>query len=251
MLLCVDIGNTNITLGVFEKETLIDTLRVVSDKNLNQEKYANLLSDAIKKYLISKCIITSVVDELSETVKNAIDNIFNINSILLNNKLNLGINLQIQNPENVGMDRVVNACGAYYLYSKQTAIVVDIGTATTFDIVNKNGDFVGGIIMPGLNLQLNSLHACTSKLPEIKVNEINNAIGDNTTDAILSGVIRGTACAIEGLISQCEQELKEKAIIIATGGFSTFINKYMNRKFDYVNPSLTLEGLKLLYELNK
>ena len=121
-----------------------------------------------------------------------------------------------------GADRIANACAAYNIYQKP-CIVVDFGTATSFDIVNKNGEFVGGIIAPGLNLQLKVLNKFTSKLPHLDVAVSPFAIGSNTTDAILSGVIRGSACMIEGLINQCEAELKEKAIVVATGGYSSIL----------------------------
>ena len=209
-----------------------------------------MLHTLFKKYNIHACIIASVVDELNRTFKHAADNVFHLNSILLTNKLNLGIKLKLKNPKEAGADRIANACGAYVLYSKP-AIIVDLGTATTFDILDKNGDFLGGVIMPGLNLQFRALNKSTSKLPKIEADTVDKAIGNNTADAILSGVIRGSACAIEGLINQCEEELGKKAVIIATGGYSSLIAKYMKRKFDFVNPYLTLEGLRFLYELNK
>lgn len=250
MLLAVDIGNTNITLGVFENENILETYRLPSDRELPQEEYEILLHTLFKKYNIQACIIASVVDELNRTFKHAADNVFHLDSMLLTNKLNLGIKLKLKNPKEAGADRIANACGAYVLYSKP-AIIVDLGTATTFDILDKNGDFLGGVIMPGLNLQFRALNSNTSKLPKIEADTVDNAIGDNTADAILSGVIRGSACAIEGLIAQCEKELGSKAVIIATGGYSSLISKYMDRKFDFVNPYLTLEGLRFLYELNK
>ena len=250
MLLAVDIGNTNITLGVFENESILETFRLASDRELPEEEYEILLHTLFKKYDIDGCIIASVVDELNKTFKTAVDNVFHIDSMLLSDKLNLGIKLRLKNPKEAGADRVANACGAYMLYSKP-AIIVDLGTATTFDIIDKNGDFVGGVIMPGLNLQFRALNSNTSKLPRIEADTVDKAIGDCTADAILSGVIRGSACAIEGLISQCEAELGEKAVIVATGGYSQLISKYMSRGFDYVNPYLTLEGLRFLYELNK
>ena len=250
MLLAVDIGNTNITLGVFENESILETFRLASDKELPQEEYEILLHSLFKKYNITACIIASVVDELSKVLKRACDNVFHINSLLLSPKLNLGIKIKLKNPKEAGADRIANACGAYVLYSKP-AIIVDLGTATTFDIINKDGDFVGGVIMPGLNLQFRALNKSTSKLPRIEPDTVGKAIGDNTADAMLSGVIRGSACAIEGLIEQCEKELGEKACIVATGGYSSLIAKYMNRKFDFVNPYLTLEGLRFLYELNR
>ena len=250
MLLAVDIGNTNITLGVFENESILETYRLPSDRELPQEEYEILLHTLFKKYNIQACIVASVVDELNRTFKHAADNVFHLDSMLLTNKLNLGIKLRLKNPKEAGADRIANACGAYVLYSKP-AIIVDLGTATTFDILDKNGDFLGGVIMPGLNLQFRALNSNTSKLPKIEADTVDNAIGDNTADAILSGVIRGSACAIEGLIAQCEKELGSKAVIIATGGYSSLISKYMDRKFDFVNPYLTLEGLRFLYELNK
>ena len=151
MLLAIDIGNTNITLGVFENESILETFRLASDKELPQEEYEILLHSLFKKYDISACIIASVVDELSKILKNAADNVFHLNSMLLSPKLNLGIKIKLKNPKEAGADRIANACGAYVLYSKP-AIIVDLGTATTFDIINKEGDFVGGVIMPGLNL---------------------------------------------------------------------------------------------------
>ncbi len=250
MLLAIDIGNTNITLGIFKDESILETFRLASDKELPQEEYEILLHSLLKKYNITSCIIASVVDELSTVIKQACDNVFHLNSMILNTKLNLGINLKLKNPKEAGADRIANACGAYILYSKP-AIIVDLGTATTFDILDKFGNFIGGVIMPGLNLQFRALNKSTSKLPRIEAGAVDSAIGNNTADAILSGVIRGSACAIEGLIEQCEKELGENAVIVATGGYSGLISKYMKRQFDFVNPYLTLEGLRFLYELNK
>ncbi len=250
MLLVIDIGNTNITLGVFENENLVETFRLASDKELPQEEYEILLHSLFKKYSIKACIIASVVDELTKRLKHASDNVFHIDSLVVSTKLNLGIQIKLKNPKEAGADRIANACGAYILYRKP-AIIVDLGTATTFDIIDKEGCFIGGVIMPGLNLQFRALNKSTSKLPRIEADTVDKAIGNNTADAILSGVIRGSACAIEGLIEQCEKELGENAVIIATGGYSNLISEYMTRKFDFINPYLTLEGLRFLYELNK
>lgn len=250
MLLTIDIGNTNIALGIFDNENIIQTFKLASDKELSLDEYEVLLHSLLKSYKINACIIASVADELNLVIKNAIDNVFHINSLLLTCDLNLGVKLKLKNPKEVGADRVANACAAYVLY-KKPAIVVDLGTATTFDILDKEGNFLGGVIMPGLSLQLRALNNNTSKLPRINADSVEKAIGNNTVDAMLSGVIRGSACAIEGLIKQCEEELREKAQIIATGGDSKLISNYMSRKFDFINPYLTLEGLRFLYELNK
>lgn len=250
MLLTVDIGNTSISLGVFDGDALVETFRLASDKDMSQGEYEVLLKNICKSFKIDACIIASVVEELSAKFQAAVDNVFNIKSIMLTNECKTGVKVAIENPKEAGADRIVNACAAFMLYEKP-CIVVDFGTATSFDIVNKNGEFIGGIIAPGLNLQLQVLNKFTSKLPKIDVAKSERAIGHSTAEAILSGVIRGTACMIDGLVEQCEAELDEKATVIATGGYSGLISNYLKRPFDFINPTLTLEGLRFLYELNK
>ena len=249
MFLSVDIGNTNITLGVFEDNKLVETFRLASDKDLSEQEYELLIKTLCQKYNIDSCAIGSVVDELNLKIKNSCDKVFKINSFLIDNNTNFGMKINLKNPKEVGADRIANAYGAKIKY-RLPAIVIDIGTATTFDIVSKSGEFLGGVIMPGLNLQFKSLYSNTSKLPRLNANFSEKAIGNSTESAILSGIMRGSACAIEGLIHQCELELGEKATIIATGGNSTLISKYMLRSFDYIDSNLTLEGIKMIYELN-
>lgn len=249
MLLTVDIGNTNITLGLYDNEALIEDFRLASDKDLSLEEYEVLLKSLFKDYDISGCIISSVVEELSTKFKTAVENIFKVKVIMLSAKVNTGIKIKMPNLDEVGADRIANATGAYILYN-HPVIVIDFGTATTFDIVNQHGEFIGGIIAPGLNLQLKTLNKFTSKLPRIDVAQSKTAIGNNTADAILSGVIRGCACMIDGMIEQCEAELGTKAVIVATGGYAGFLSEYLKRPFDFINPTLTLEGLRYLYNLN-
>ncbi len=250
MLLTADIGNTSITLGLFEEDALVEEYKLASDKDLSLEEYEVLLKTLFKDFKVDGCIISSVVEELTKKLKTAVDNVFKINSIVLSTQINTGVKICLDNPEEAGADRIANAAGAYVLYS-HPVIVVDFGTATTFDIVNGSGEFVGGIIAPGLNLQLKALNKFTSKLPRIEVALSNTAIGHNTTDAILSGVLRGSASMIDGLIEQCEKELGEKAVVVATGGYSGLIANYLKRPFDFINPTLTLEGLRHLYQINK
>lgn len=250
MLLTADIGNTSITLGLFDSDALVEEFRLASDKDLSQEEYEVLLKTLCKPFNIEGCIIASVVDELSKKFKSSVENIFKIKAIMLTSECKTGVKISIDNPKEAGADRIANACGAFMLYNRP-CIVIDFGTATSFDIVNNNGEFVGGIITPGLNLQMKVLNKFTSKLPKIDVAVANNAIGSNTSDAILSGVIRGSACMIDGLVEQCEKELGEKTTLIATGGYSGLISNYLKRPFDFINPTLTLEGLRFLYELNK
>lgn len=249
MLLTADIGNTSITLGLFDGDALVEEFRLASDKDLSQEEYEVLLKTLCKPYNIDGCIIASVVDELNKKFKSSADNVFKINSMLLTSDCNTGVKIALQNPKEAGADRIANACGAFMLY-KRPCIVVDFGTATSFDIVNERGEFIGGVITPGLNLQMKVLNKFTSKLPKIDVAISNKAIGGSTSEAILSGVIRGTACMIDGLVEQCEKELGSKSTLIATGGYSGLIANYLKRPFDFINPTLTLEGLRFLYNLN-
>jgi len=249
MLLTADIGNTNITLGLFSGDKYINEFRLASDKDLSQVEYEILLNSLFKDYDIDGCVIASVVEELNIKFKKAVDKVFSIRSLFVDNNINLGFKISTDYPDEVGADRLANAAAVAKKYHK-AVIVIDFGTATTFDIMNSKSEFLGGVIAPGINTQMKCLKNATSKLPKIDVSISRNAIGHNTTDAILSGVIRGTACMVDGLIEQCEKELGEKAYIIATGGYCGLIANYLKHPFDEVNPILTLEGLKFLYELN-
>lgn len=245
MLLAVDIGNTNITLGIFDGEKLINSFNIVSNIQASQEHYENELR-SLCNFEINDCIIVSVVDELNMIFKSACCNVFNVNPIIVTDACIHDMKLKVAEPKKVGTDRLINAYAAIKKYPRP-AIVVDIGTAITFDIVSQEKEFLGGIIMPGLDLQFKSLNEYTSKLPLIAPNIASSAIGNSTRNAILSGVIRGTAASIEGLIKQCEDELGEPACIIATGGQCKIIAEYLDRKFDFIKPNLTLEGLKNLH----
>lgn len=249
MLLTADIGNTNITLGLFNNDKYVNEFRLASDRDLSGEEYEILLKSLFKDYKIDGCVIASVVEELNIKFKRAVDNVFDIKSVFVASDITLGVKVCTDNPREVGADRLANAVAASVLY-EGAVIVIDFGTATSFDIINSKHEFLGGVIAPGINTQMKCLKNSTSKLPKIDVSISQNAIGHNTTDAILSGVIRGTACMVDGLVAQCEAELGEKATIVATGGYCGLIANYLTRPFDYVNPILTLEGLKHIYELN-
>lgn len=247
MFLAVDIGNTNITLGLFDGNELKNRVNILSSDNENHEK---LFAEFFYGEKISACAISSVVDELCEKTENIIKKYLNITPLIINSKLNLGMKIKAEIPEKIGSDRIVNAYIAGKMYSKP-AIVVDFGTATTFDIVDSNGDFIGGIIMPGVETQLKSLKKNTSKLPDLDYNEFDKkseTINTETSKAILSGVIRGHAHAIEGLIEDCAKELKTKPLVIGTGGLVRLIsNCIKNPRFDVINPDLTLYGLQMIF----
>ena len=250
MLLCVDIGNTNITLGLFNDDSFVKEFRLPSDIMLSQKKYENILNEMFSEYDVSELVVASVVDELNEKFINALYNIFSLEPLIISSDINVGVKIVADDEKEVGADRIANASAVAGKYNS-SVIVIDFGTATTFDIVNSKKEFCGGIIMPGVKTQLQALCSSTSKLPEFKPDKSPSVLGQNTKDAIMAGVIRGSACAIDGLIKQCEQKLGESAILVATGGLSSLICEYMEHKFDVVNPILTLDGLKTIYDLNK
>lgn len=251
MLLTLDIGNTSTTIGLFDGSELVETWSIASEKHRSEDEIGILLINLLKIHnyenSVDAACLCSVVVCLTERYKNALKRYLKIEPFVVSNKTTNLLNYCVDYPEEVGADRIVNAFAAYSMF-KKTCIVVDMGTATSFDVVRSNGDFLGGIICAGMKIQAESLKKFTSKLPLIKIEAPNAAIGPNTIDAMLSGVVRGHACMIDGLIKECEKELGEKAVIIATGGYSAMIAQYMERKFDCINPNITLEGLKSIYD---
>ncbi len=255
MLAVIDIGNTNITLGVFDEDKIVRVWRLSTDISRTEDEYGVFLKNLLKdNNLLNKdiknAVISSVVVQLTEKIENALKRYFGINALIISHKINSNIKLNTDNPSQIGADRIANACAAAHLYSTP-AIVVDFGTATSFDIVNDKKEFIGGIITAGMKIQADALSSNTSKLPKLFIEAPEHVIGRNTIEAMLSGIVRGHAAMIDGLIYECEKELGQKAVIIATGGYSSVIGNYLRRKFDYINPDLTLIGAKLLFDLNR
>ncbi|HSA07136.1 MAG TPA: type III pantothenate kinase [Candidatus Gastranaerophilales bacterium] len=253
MLLVADIGNTNITLGIYQGSTLIETWNLASDKNKTEDEYGlnllNLINHKIKGASIDSAVISSVVPSLTEKFRTAVEKYLDSSVLVITSKTKTGIILDVENPKEVGCDRIANACAAYNLY-KAPVVVVDFGTATNFDIVTFEGKFIGGIIAPGLKISAESFSSFTNLLPKLKLEEINSVIGKNTIKNMLSGVVVGHAAMIDGLIRRIEEEMQTSVTTIATGGFSSIVTKHMERPFDHFNKNLTLEGLRLIYELN-
>ncbi len=250
MILVADIGNTSITAGVYQGDKLLAHWRIASDKRKSEDEYGVLFLNFMKHSglhgKLAGAAISSVVLQLTERIKIAIEKYLNVKTLVVNHKTDLGIKIDLDNPEEAGPDRLVNAYAASKLYT-QPVIVVDFGTATTFDIVDDN-KFVGGMITAGIKIQADALSNLTSRLPNVKIEAPKNAIGKNTIDAMLSGLVRGHSCMIDGMIEACEQELGKKAVVVATGGYSPIISDNLKRPFDVVNPELTLEGLRMIWE---
>ena len=254
MLLVIDIGNTNTNIGIYNKNDLIKVYSIASDHIKTSDEYGILISSLLLtsdiKTKINSCIISTVVPTLGETIQRAIEEFINVKVYNLSYKSKLPIKILLDEPKEAGADRLANASAAAILY-KLPAIVIDIGTATTFDIVDKNANFLGGIIAPGPLIQAKSLSQFTSKLPKLKIEAPKSAIGRNTIDAMLSGIVMGHKTMVEGMVKLCEQELGEKATIIATGGFSKTLFNNLECKINYINKDLTLFGLKEIYKLNE
>lgn len=247
MLLAIDIGNTNITLGIFEEDRLISKKSLYTNIFESKDEYTNNFRNLLSDYKFNHCIISSVVPELDTKIAEVIRKLFDIKPIFINSNINLGFKIKSEHPETAGADRIANAVYASKKCPKP-AIIIDIGSAITFDVIDKNGDFTGGLIMPGLRLQLKALHDYTSKLPIVDIKPIDKIINNDTENSILSGVIRGAACAIDGLILKCTEELGLKPYVVLTGGNANLIAKYISH-YDYINQNLTLEGINLVFKL--
>jgi len=254
MLLVADIGNTNIKVGIFDEEILVNTWNLSSDKNKTDDEYGIFLKNIIGienfDNKLKAAVVASVVLPLTEKFKIAIEKYLKIPVLVISHKTQNGITLDVENPKEVGCDRIANASAAYNLY-KTPAVVVDFGTATNFDIVTGDGKFTGGIISPGIKMSSEAFSHFTNLLPKLKVEDINTVIGKNTVENMLGGIIIGHAAMIDGLIERIEEELKQPVTTISTGGYSSMINNHLKRPFDHINPFLTLEGLRIIYELNR
>lgn len=255
MLLVIDIGNTQITLGIFENSNLVCQWDLSSLKTSTEDEYGiiiyNLLIRENIQNNIKGTIISSVVSNLTCVIKRAIEKYLNIIPLIVSNYSNLGqIKLCVDKPKEVGADRICNIVGANKYYDINY-VVVDTGTATTFDVVNSKKEFIGGSICAGIGLNAKSLGASTSLLPEIKPDYATKVIATNTITNILSGIIIGHAAMIDGLLDRIEEELGQPIKTIVTGGYSIFVKEHMKRCIDLYQPKLTIEGLKILYDLNK
>lgn len=249
MLLVVDIGNSSIKAAVFDAGRIIKILTLDSDKNADKNSYSSEFLKKFRDSNIDECVIISVVEELNKTIKFACDKAFGIDSVILDTESSDKIKIDAKEPKSVGMDRLANVYAV--MSCPLPAIVVDIGTAITFDILSENREFLGGLIMPGVNMSLNSLACGTSKLPKIAPKSSVAAIGKNTEECILSGVVRGSASAIDGLLRQSIGELGDCKTIILTGGQAELVSKYMEHSFDAIDKNLTLKGVEKMYRLSK
>ena len=253
MLLAIDIGNTNIVVGVFDGEKLKATWRLGTDVHKLEDEYAALLLNLLSmKGLafadIDDAIISSSVPPLVTVFEELCRRYFEVTPMVVGPGIKTGVRISIENPREVGADRVVNAAAAHKLYGGPL-IVIDFGTATTLDAVSEEGDYLGGAIAPGIVISSEALFEHAAKLPRVELVRPPKAIGRNSVSAMQSGIVFGYVGLIEGLVARMQKELGGTAKVIATGGLANIIASETG-VVDAVELDLTLVGLRLIYELN-
>ena len=254
MLLAIDIGNTNITLGVFEGERLRATWRVSTRVDQMTDEYAVSLLDllshqGIEVSEVKEIAMCSVVPPLITTFVDLSQRYFHTTPLVVGAGVKTGVSIRMDNPREVGADRIADAVAAHHLYGG-AIIIVDLGTATTFGIVSKEGDYIGGVIATGIATAAEALFARTAQLPRVELAHPKHVIGTNTVAALQSGIIYGYASLVEGMLTRIQGELGEKATVIATGGYAELIARE-TKVIDSVNLDLTLIGLRLICEMNR
>jgi len=254
MLLAIDIGNTNIILGVFEGKKLRATWHMATSIHHMADEYAALLLNLLHHQGldisdIKEIALCSVVPPLVATFDELFQRYFHISPLVVGAGVKTGVRIRMDNPREVGADRIVNAAAAHHLYGGPI-IITDLGTATTFDTISKEGDYLGGAIAPGINIAAESLFNRAAMLPRVELVHPKQAIGTNTIAAMQSGIVFGYVGLVEGIVARIQQELGEKAKVVATGGYAELIAKETS-VIDIVNPDLTLIGLRLIYLMNK
>lgn len=245
MLLAIDIGNSTTKFGVFDNEKLITRFTIPTDRNQAHYKINDLIAHNLT-YAIDAVIISSVVPELNISYRNFCETRFNLKPFFVDHASDFGMKILYDPPEDLGIDRAVAAFAAREKYGKP-AIVCDFGTATTIDVVDAKGDFVGGIIVPGISTMADSLFQKTSKLPKIEIKKPETVIGNSTVSAINAGIYFGYAGLVEKILQKMVEELGGKSKIIATGGFASMLAESVDM-IEIVDENLILEGLRLIYE---
>ena len=254
MLLAVDIGNTNITLGVYDEQVLLFTARLATDNKTTSDQYAIDIKNILEIHGydhqdIEDCIIASVVPTVCTALRQAISFLCDIVPLELGPGIKTGLNIKIDNPAQLGADLVAGAVGAINEYTLP-CIVIDMGTATTLSVIDENAAYRGGVIAAGVRLTLKALTENTAALPSVSINAPKSVIGANTVDSMQSGLVFGTAAMLDGLIDQITAELESFPTLIATGGLSREIISYCTHDIIY-DENLLLEGLREIYERNK
>ncbi len=250
MLLTIDVGNTNTVFGIYEGDELTGTFRVKTDSEKTSDEIIMQIASFYSFQNISPkdtkaVVISSVVPPVMHSLKNACKGYFKLEPFIVGENIDHGMVNLYDNKKEVGADRLVNAVYAVKKYGTPL-IIVDIGTATTFDVVSKNGEYLGGAIFPGMKVSMEALFAKAAKLPRVDISMPEKVIGTSTVKSIRSGAMHGYIGAIEGIINGIKSELDGEPLVVATGGMARMFSEYMDI-FAGVDKNMTLEGLKEIY----
>jgi type III pantothenate kinase len=253
MLFVVDVGNTNIVFGIYSGESLISSWRVATRKQNTADEYGILIAELfqhaeLKMTDIKGVIVSCVVPPLVSTFTRLTQRYFGIEAINVGPGIKTGMPILYDNPKEVGADRIVNAVAGHYKY-KKSLIIVDFGTATTFDAVSLKGEYLGGAIAPGINISMDALFLHAAKLPRVEFARPKSVIGKNTIHSIQAGIYYGYVGVVDGIVTRIKEELGTDPYVIGTGGLANLIAKD-SKTLSEVDENLTLEGLRILYDLN-
>lgn len=253
MILVMDVGNTNIVVGLYKKQKLVSYWRLSTDQKKTEDEYGlqllNLLYvQKVEAQHVDGIIISCVVPHIIYTFEQMCRKYFHLFPMVIGPGIKTGLNIRYDNPRDVGADRIVNAVAAIEEYNGPL-IIVDFGTATTFCYIDHRNQYIGGAIAPGMNVAADALYQQASKLPRIEIGKPDHVTGKNTIHAMQSGVYYGYVGQVDGIVSRMKEEAKGNPFVIATGGLAELISKTA-KTIDRVDPYLTLKGLYYIYEKN-
>jgi len=254
MLLVIDVGNTNTVIGVFDGDNLVQNWRIRTEEKQTVDEYGMLItnlyfSSKITLRDIRNIVVSCVVPPMLTTIVKLCEKYYNISPLVIEPGVKTGMPIYYDNPKEVGADRIVNAVAAYEKY-KESLIIVDFGTATTFDYISANGEYHGGVIAPGITISSEALFERASKLPHVEFIKPKSVIGKDTVSSMQSGIVFGYGSLVDGIVNRMRKELKSEPRVIATGGLSPLIAS-VSEAINEVDEYLTLKGLKILYKRNK
>ena len=248
MILAVDVGNTQILIALYEGDEIRDHWRLATNAERTSDEYSVLIRQFIGEVAVEGVAISSVVPRATAALRNMSTKYFKLDPVVVEPGTKTGMPILIDNPREVGADRIVNGIGAYDIYGGP-AVVVDFGTATTLDAVSAKGEYLGGAILPGIEISMDALFSRADRLSRVELVEPRSVIGKSTAEALQSGAIYGFAGQVDGICRRIQDELGE-CTVVATGGLSGLISRF-STTIQHVDPWLTLHGLRLVYERNQ
>lgn len=254
MLLAIDVGNSNISYGILDGEQLVHHLRTESARLRTADEYAVMIREMMRLYgvdpaAIDEAIIASVVPPLTDTMAGFVRRAFGVPPLVVGPGIKSGMSILYEDPRAVGADRIVNAVAAFE-WARQAVIVVDFGTATTFDCVSTKGEYMGGVITPGVQISAEALFSRAARLSRVELAVPPKVIGKNPTTSMQSGLVFGYAALVDGLCAKLKKEIGDPCRVVATGGLAKLIGPE-TEAIERVDDDLTLQGLRIIYERNR